>query len=1098
MDEDFCSVLVPKLLESLCRVGMDAGTVQSIMKFLAIATKMSIECKKRMSAWLIQFIPNIAAEHRPTLILALPTILANKIEGVLEDALVKNVRDGRKDLAEASFSCLLRCKSSQLAEFIEEFDGEDSFEAFLSKFSLTELIEASQAFPHIASLKAYIRAVIADELERGTLDISSLSRFEFTPNGQELGLTDLLLLLVACSKSDSITLHRQFHRACLASPALTGRLLQKLPPNCEFLSSPLLELFSQFLECTNNVSNVNNDENGPSHSAILVAFAKRFINSGKEKPFLNLLASNILSGSEGSGVRSLQLLQKIVQLSPSSRWSCLGVIKALLDGLESMPPLKLNLFYSVFAFLARDSDTVANELLLLLKKQLYSFDPVYKRIGARGVVIFCSVLGGAQSRLLPDPDDVDLMDENGIPSDDECIAGCSQMINPITNHSNTRARTNAKVPLPAYFARLLISLLEEAVKSLRQDDIAFALLLDGLADLLSQGEDVIDSGIVEWIAEWITAFFKEEFIKENSEDNQDVPSNTDDSIDTDSLQFDCDDGENVLFLDLTGKFSSLAPLAFRLLARAESILSAGSLDSIDALHGCPIRLLDPEERGLLDGSVLLARRYACLCLMREIVATFAQTDREKNMKRLAFVSQLDLCLANMMNGRSAYMDEVRLFCNGRFLSFVSSDAFMAKDVSGLSEEITNELILQCLTEVNSASRKFTPLKRKSDEGAQLTMKSAREAFPLPLTLLQAALLHVTGPVLSFCLVEGRGLFEASFLIDLWRMKGPCLELLNQLTTATDLTESEQESIRQLSHEAWNNSTCESSLKIPLFKLFRMYDPENFSESPADLILNSNDKEVGELIGMLSARECLQLTQTMFPFEGKRGSLSVFKLLLGRVSQLLSVADFNSIETPLTSLTHLLQFSRMDGTSAWLSAVVKGVRPALQGLLKNTCPFFSQLEGEGVLVQAEERNRALALLRQLQQCTRSLQVICSHLKYTHVAGSKKRSASGSAIPLLRKALEALILRVGQAVARCGCSEAFWVGNLKHRDLEGAELSSQVALMDLGVDESDEVETDDDGDLDGLGNAALSKELISDSESESTEDPYVESDIDNTAE
>jgi hypothetical protein len=59
------------------------------------------------------------------------------------------------------------------------------------------------------------------------------------------------------------------------------------------------------------------------------------------------------------------------------------------------------------------------------------------------------------------------------------------------------------------------------------------------------------------------------------------------------------------------------------------------------------------------------------------------------------------------------------------------------------------------------------------------------------------------------------------------------------------------------------------------------------------------------------------------------------------------------------------------------------------------------------------------------------------------------------------LEALILRVGQAVARCGCSEAFWVGNLKHRDLVGEELPSQVALMELDevIEKYSDVDVDD---------------------------------------
>lgn len=47
-----------------------------------------------------------------------------------------------------------------------------------------------------------------------------------------------------------------------------------------------------------------------------------------------------------------------------------------------------------------------------------------------------------------------------------------------------------------------------------------------------------------------------------------------------------------------------------------------------------------------------------------------------------------------------------------------------------------------------------------------------------------------------------------------------------------------------------------------------------------------------------------------------------------------------------------------------------------------------------------------------------------------------------VPLVRKSLETLVYRVKVMLALNKCSNAFWMGNLKNRDLQGEELSSQV--------------------------------------------------------
>ena len=51
---------------------------------------------------------------------------------------------------------------------------------------------------------------------------------------------------------------------------------------------------------------------------------------------------------------------------------------------------------------------------------------------------------------------------------------------------------------------------------------------------------------------------------------------------------------------------------------------------------------------------------------------------------------------------------------------------------------------------------------------------------------------------------------------------------------------------------------------------------------------------------------------------------------------------------------------------------------------------------------------------------------------------------SKVPLLKKFLEAFVLKVKAMLADHGCADAFWLGNLKQRNLKGEEIVSQVIL------------------------------------------------------
>ncbi|KAJ1929948.1 hypothetical protein IWQ60_000752 [Tieghemiomyces parasiticus] len=106
-----------------------------------------------------------------------------------------------------------------------------------------------------------------------------------------------------------------------------------------------------------------------------------------------------------------------------------------------------------------------------------------------------------------------------------------------------------------------------------------------------------------------------------------------------------------------------------------------------------------------------------------------------------------------------------------------------------------------------------------------------------------------------------------------------------------------------------------------------------------------------------------------------------------------------------------------------------------------------------------RTRLSAIFKPLQRTTRTLQTMCGHAKAT------RDPQLAALVPPLRKELEKLVYRIKAMFERNNCLAAFSVGSLKHRNLAGEEVPSQMPPPpDAGEFSGD---SDDDGDEhDGL--------------------------------
>ncbi|KAJ2656256.1 Fanconi anemia group D2 protein [Coemansia sp. RSA 1200] len=128
-----------------------------------------------------------------------------------------------------------------------------------------------------------------------------------------------------------------------------------------------------------------------------------------------------------------------------------------------------------------------------------------------------------------------------------------------------------------------------------------------------------------------------------------------------------------------------------------------------------------------------------------------------------------------------------------------------------------------------------------------------------------------------------------------------------------------------------------------------------------------------------------------------------------------------------------------------------------------------------------RNDVLVVFGRVQKSTRILQNICNHSK---VSKDMKLQA---AVPRVKRSLEQLVFKVIAMMENNDCIGAINLGNLKHRDISGAVVSSQIprsasededdeggglglGLEDIPLNASDEDEQEQDEEADGVNGLA----------------------------
>lgn len=136
----------------------------------------------------------------------------------------------------------------------------------------------------------------------------------------------------------------------------------------------------------------------------------------------------------------------------------------------------------------------------------------------------------------------------------------------------------------------------------------------------------------------------------------------------------------------------------------------------------------------------------------------------------------------------------------------------------------------------------------------------------------------------------------------------------------------------------------------------------------------------------------------------------------------------------------------------LGPVMRAGRTMVDIFLKSCVPFLKEH-------YKEDRGSVIQTCKMHQKPTRILQTFCAHSKFT-----RDTSLTGL-VPPLRKSLELLLYRVKDLLQAHRASEAFQLGNLKHRDINGEVLGSQHLQYKSESENESEYDSDEASDEGG---------------------------------
>ena len=210
-----------------------------------------------------------------------------------------------------------------------------------------------------------------------------------------------------------------------------------------------------------------------------------------------------------------------------------------------------------------------------------------------------------------------------------------------------------------------------------------------------------------------------------------------------------------------------------------------------------------------------------------------------------------------------------------------------------------------------------------------------------------------------------------------------------------------------------------------------------SEKPWDMIAEFANIVFPALV-IVSEEDDVESSELLdqHPFLSKETFPAYYEALMGQLRESLvrCVKDAPQDEILNLLLVHAEAFSTlMDIGQRYrrkniLNVAMKHCRAFVDSFARVALPVMDVLF-------ADHKQLINCILKSVQIGTRVIQNVCHHSK------AEKDARLTSSVPLVRKTLENFIYAVKALLKKHNALSAFWVGNLKHRDLDGQIVSSQ---------------------------------------------------------
>lgn len=160
------------------------------------------------------------------------------------------------------------------------------------------------------------------------------------------------------------------------------------------------------------------------------------------------------------------------------------------------------------------------------------------------------------------------------------------------------------------------------------------------------------------------------------------------------------------------------------------------------------------------------------------------------------------------------------------------------------------------------------------------------------------------------------------------------------------------------------------------------------------------------------------------------------------------------------LRSLIDIVKIQDSRSNLIAVFKKSKELLKIFITQGLPIME-------IMLRTESEKVTEIFRTLQQSTRFIHNLCCHSKVM------KDSILTAYVPHMREVLESLVYKVKAMLIANNCSSAFWMGNLRNKNLQGEEILSQSTISSMdeqngGGSGEDELpmDVDDDSDHDTI--------------------------------